>query len=550
MKRIHLFCGRPSARGWAGWTRRLLAWLVLIGCCGCKPGATGVTPVPPDAPADTSSDTSTLSTPPEAKPATTQQSHKKSTPPEGGTWYISSMGGARVGYERTATIPFTRDGRELVRVELLSHMVVKRAGEEIAMDIEFVSIETPDGRLLEFEGQVSQGPVPMRMAGRVVGNELEIKTTTMGKTETSSLPWSDDIGGFEADQQSLSRNPMKPGERRTIRALLPGLNQVATLELVARQYEPVQLLTGTHDLLRIDTTTTFPDGTAMQGSVWTDRTGEVLKHRMEAMNIQIFRATRAEALEETGPVEFDLVRDVKVHVDRPLRWPQETKWVRYRVTLDGADPAAVFVSGPSQQVKSIDPHTAEVTVYALRPDSPLANPDATDDPPTDDDIEPNNLIQSDYPAIVAKARQTAGDEQDPWLVAVALERRTAELITRSGYSQAFATAAEVVDSGEGDCTEHAVLLAALCRARGIPARVAIGLVYVDQAFWYHMWTEVHVAHRWIPLDATRPHGGVGADRLKMAHSNLKGASALSSFLPVLEVIGRLKIEILEVKSGE
>ena len=41
-----------------------------------------------------------------------------------------------------------------------------------------------------------------------------------------------------------------------------------------------------------------------------------------------------------------------------------------------------------------------------------------------------------------------------------------------------ATAAEVARSREGDCTEHAVLLAALARARGIPARVAMGLVYV------------------------------------------------------------------------
>lgn len=540
MRQIHAFWGWPSARGWAGRPWRLLVWLVLIGSCGCKPA-------PEDAPPVTSPDTSTLSTPSEATPATTQQSRKRSTPPEGGTWYICSMGGARVGYERTATIPFTRDGRELVRVELLSHMVVKRSGEEIAMDIEFASIETPEGRLLEFEGELSQGPVPMRMAGRVVGDELKIETTTVGKTETSSVPWSDEIGGFKADQQSLSRNPMKPGERRTIRALLPGLNQVGTLELVARQYEPVELLTGTHDLLRIDTTTTFPNGTAMEGSMWTDPTGEILKHRTEAMNIEIFRASRADALDQSEPPQFDLVRDVKVEVDRPLPSPQETKRVRYRVTLKGTDPAGVFISGASQQVTSIDPHTAEVTVYALRPDSPLANPHATEDPPTDDDLEPNNLIQSDYPAIVAKARQTAGDEQDPWLVAVALERRAAAVITRSGYSQAFATAAEVIDCGEGDCTEHAVLLAALCRARGIPARVAIGLVYVDQAFCYHMWTEVYVADRWIPLDATRSQGGVGAERLKMAHSNLKGASALSSFLPVLEVIGRLKIEILDVE---
>jgi hypothetical protein len=92
-----------------------------------------------------------------------------------------------------------------------------------------------------------------------------------------------------------------------------------------------------------------------------------------------------------------------------------------------------------------------------------------------------------------------------------------------------------------------VLLAALCRARDIPARVAIGLVYIDQAFYYHMWTEVHVGGRWIPLDATRAQGGIGAAHLKMAHSNFKKASALSAFLPVMQVIGKLRIEVVEVE---
>ena len=37
-----------------------------------------------------------------------------------------------------------------------------------------------------------------------------------------------------------------------------------------------------------------------------------------------------------------------------------------------------------------------------------------------------------------------------------------------------------------------VLLAALARARGIPSRAAVGLVYVGalKGFGYHMWTEV------------------------------------------------------------
>ncbi|MFH1264809.1 MAG: transglutaminase family protein [Planctomycetota bacterium] len=518
----------------------LLAVLALsaFGCSKREPDS-----APPAAPSDPAS----VSTPATPRPNATGQSAKSGAPPEGGTWYVCLIGGSRVGYERSALTEFTRDGRKLLRVERLSHMAIKRSGQEIELDVQFTSIETPDGRLIEFDGELSQGPMPMRMAGRVAGDVLKIETTTKGKTETSSIPWSAEYGGFMAVEQSLARKPIEPGEKRTIHALLPGFNVLGTTELVARGYEPVKLPTGTHDLLRIDTSTTFPTGPPLAGGTWTDRTGEVLRSRLEAMEIESFRATRAEALEETGPVEIDLVHDVKVEVARPLPSPHQTKRVRYRVSLDGGDPASVFVTGPSQEVKSIDPHAAEVTVFAIRPDDPAGNPHAVDDPPTADDLQPNNLIQSDYPAIVAKAGQTAADKKNPWPAAVALEQCAADTITRPGYSQAFATAADVIDSGEGDCTEHAVLLAALCRARKIPARVAIGLVYIDQAFYYHMWTEVHVEGRWTPLDATRPHGGTGAAYLKMAHSNLHGGSALSSFLPVLEVIGRLKIEILEVE---
>ena len=90
------------------------------------------------------------------------------------------------------------------------------------------------------------------------------------------------------------------------------------------------------------------------------------------------------------------------------------------------------------------------------------------------------------------------------------------------FSQAFATAAEVARSLEGDCTEHAVLLAALCRARKIPARVAFGLVYYppQKGFAYHMWNEVWIADRWVPLDATLGLGGIGADHIKLGDSNL------------------------------
>ena len=52
------------------------------------------------------------------------------------------------------------------------------------------------------------------------------------------------------------------------------------------------------------------------------------------------------------------------------------------------------------------------------------------------------------------------------------------------------------------------------------------------------------------MDSDRRHAGPGRHRgghLKIAQSNLQGASAYSAFLPVVQVAGRLEIEVLDAE---
>ncbi len=89
-----------------------------------------------------------------------------------------------------------------------------------------------------------------------------------------------------------------------------------------------------------------------------------------------------------------------------------------------------------------------------------------------------------------------------------LERFVYDHIVDKSYSRAFDLASQVAASGAGDCTEHAVLLAALARANGHPARVVLGNLILDSesglyAFG-HAWTEIHDGENWTIRDATRP----------------------------------------------
>jgi len=71
----------------------------------------------------------------------------------------------------------------------------------------------------------------------------------------------------------------------------------------------------------------------------------------------------------------------------------------------------------------------------------------------------------------------------------------------------YATAVEAFEQRAGDCTEFAVLLAALARAEGMAARVVVGLVYSDRfsgkkdVFSPHSWVQVWEGNRWVSYDA-------------------------------------------------
>ena len=205
---------------------------------------------------------------------------------------------------------------------------------------------------------------------------------------------------------------MQPGECRTLKMLMIGLNQLADVELKAQRFEPTALLNGAHDLLRIETLTRLADGQTLGGTVWTDRTGDTLKTSSEAMGLETYRASKAETLDKADAAELDLLAGTMVKLDRALPNAHRAKQISYRVHLEHGDPASIFTTGPNQTVKSIDAQTAEITIHAIRPGAP-GNPAAPADPPTDDDLRPNSFIQSDDPTIVADAAKAAGDETDP-----------------------------------------------------------------------------------------------------------------------------------------
>ncbi|HJN13310.1 MAG: transglutaminase-like domain-containing protein [Pirellulaceae bacterium] len=463
------------------------------------------------------------------------------------TWDAILMAGTKVGHTQTRYETLQEGEQPLVRITAVSEMSMKRFDQTVEQKITVTSVEHPDGRLVRFSSLMGTPPNETATTGQCEDRLLRLTTTTPGKSDDTLVPWNPTWRGVFGPEQSLQEMPMRPGQKRKITTLIPLFNMIGEIDFLAIDYEVTELLSGERSLLRIESRTRIGE-TSIDSILWTDEQGETLKTSLPSLNQVTYRTTREIALRPTGDHKFDLGESSVVKIGRPLVRPHLSQNIVYRATIQDGDPAKTFPPGATQAVKRLDEHSAEIAVQALRPETADALALAASVPPTAEDLEPSNLIQSDDPTVVAIAGSVAKGQTKAWLVAQALERRVQDLVQVTEFSQAIASAAEVAQTKQGDCTEHAMLLAATCRARKIPARVAIGLVYYGQAggFAYHMWTEVWIDRHWIPLDATLGQGGIGAAHLKVADSNLAGASGYAAILPVFEVMGRLKLEIVIV----
>ncbi len=418
-----------------------------------------------------------------------------------------------------------------------------RFGQMVKVSTHVDCLESETGAVESLTCRTEAGPTSVVIQGRLVDGTLQLVTSSSGKPVSSRLPWDDSIRGFFATEQSLRRQPMKAGEKRQFRMLFPG-NYVEVIDtrLEAERIECTEVLGESRELLRIKNTVVI-GGREIEWYCWTDPAGEIWKCEVSGLHTT-YRTTREKALASEESAGFDLGWDSIVHVATPLPQAHATVRVVCRARLPDRDPCRVFATGFGQRLESIDATTARIIVSAVRPDRPIGN---DPDVPNDSDLAANSLVQSDDQRIEGLAAEIAADEKDVWKICLEMEKWVHDSVRSKNFVHVFASATDVARTLEGDCTEHAVLLAALCCARKIPARVAIGLIYspADQGYAFHMWNEVWVTNRWVPLDATLGLGGTGAAHLKLGQSDLSQENANSAVLAVIPVLNQLELEIVE-----
>ena len=147
------------------------------------------------------------------------------------------------------------------------------------------------------------------------------------------------------------------------------------------------------------------------------------------------------------------------------------------------------------------------------------------------------FIQSDHQTIRALTKNIIGNHS----LSLEKVRKLVEWVHQNIEKRpviSLPDALSTLENRVGDCNEHAVLMAALARAAGIPCRVEAGLVYLKGRFYYHAWNLVYLG-RWITVDAL--FNQIPAD---VSHIRFVTGSP-DRQLDLMGIIGNLRLRVID-----
>jgi hypothetical protein len=268
---------------------------------------------------------------------------------------------------------------------------------------------------------------------------------------------------------------------------------------------------------------------------WVTDTGEVVREE-SPLGLMTIRESpeRARGLAVPGRVQADLLQAAAVVPAMRGRIDEPRDVRRLRLRLEGADVPRDELTGAGQtananEIEIVDPRT-------LAPGPSDANVHRY--------LTPEPLLESDAPEIRAEAELAVRGATDDRGRAERLTRYVNGLLDKKP-TVSLPSAREVLRTKVGDCNEHTALFVAMARSIGMPARIAVGLVFMHGAFYYHAWPEVYITEGsqgfWLPVDPTLNQYPADATHVRITRGGLDKQAV------VLPLIGRLKMTVLDVE---
>jgi len=421
------------------------------------------------------------------------------------------MEGKKVGHAVESRVV---SGEKVTSSEQVS-MTISRGGISVTIEMTETSIETTSGEPLGFETTQKLGAMVMKMAGQVdkQGN-VSLTTTSMGAEQKSTIQWPQGAVMSEGLRLLTLKKGMKEGTEYSVKIFSAGIMQAVDTRISIGAEQNVDLLGRVVALREVKTTLVMPGAGEIISTSYVDRDLRMQKNIMPVAGLQVEMVACAKEFALGQNDVLELIDRMFLKSPEPLNNLVSAKSITYNLSpVKGASDYKI-PSNDNQKSQQLDGGKMILKVEPVTVPAGAEFPYKGTDAAILEAMEPTRFLQSDNEQIIDLARRAVGGTKDAAEAARKIEAFVAEYIENRSLSVGYASAAEVAASRQGDCTEFAVLTAAMCRAVGIPAQVVAGVAYVDdflgqRGFGGHAWTQAYIGGKWVGLDASFRGGGRG-----------------------------------------
>jgi hypothetical protein len=481
-------------------------------------------------------------------------------------WYVLEMAGEHAGYAHSTERH--KDGRIVTQTDM--KLSVRRGNQPITIQHEMWFVETEEGRPIEASSTLvpgigaataNLGQVAIQQHARFTDTGVDITTGQGPTARTVTHPLLDEAFLPPAAAQRIIEQRMAEGAQEMSVGLIDASMGITPLRMEMKIIgeENVEVFGKVVPAVVWEASASNMPGLTVREFV--DEHGRALKTTvqfMPGMDIAMIEADEQLAKAEVDPPQ--VMAQTLIRPDKPIANARDSRSAIYRVTVAGnGDTPFTLPRTGYQRIVWDDQRTAAVVLDLGQPVN------AVDDLPTDADLESSDMIDHESKAVrdlLAKALKDVDANAPDHEVASRLRAFVHGYIDEKDLSVGLARAGQIARTAQGDCTEHAVLLAALLRAKDIPARTVTGLIYVDQflgregVFGYHMWTQAWLTDsgdgggaggRWVDLDAVLDGRDFDAAHIALAVSSMADGQMVNDLVAMLPTFGRLNIQVVSAE---
>lgn len=464
-------------------------------------------------------------------------------------WYVLQLDGAKAGWMRDS-VTTTAEGHRATDQQIAFELA--RAGTKMEVTMKTGFVETSDGKPVSMSLDQNLGLVHIQTDYAFTGEGITETTRQGDVVRTIKHPKITEEWLTPSQVEKLVQAKLKAGDKSfTYKSVAPTSgprsfdNTIKVLE------------TGTAEAMgkMVPAIKWESEASVMPGTVnteWVTESGRPVRSEVEIAGMKLLMLLSDEAVAKSPFSAPEAMAQTVIVPDGTFKVPARAcKDAIYTVTRNDNVPVKNWPVGGFQRVtdQGNNSYIVKVDLSWAVSMYPLKDADNARY------LAATTACNSEDPDIIAftnKAIDGMGDNN--FERSKKIRAAVRDHIQKKSLGVGFGTASEVIRTKQGDCTEHAVLLAAALRAAKIPSRVISGVVYAEQfegmrnVFVYHMWTQAFVQrgteNNWIDLDATLPgEGYFDSAHIAITSSDLSDAETFNTMVGLSEVIGKLKVNI-------